>query len=137
VIEYLNHVLKGVDNMDNILKQLTEIINELHKPFPYTDTDKIQEDFRTEFNNLSKREDSLTADFNTYCINIAGPLSYVLARKTNKIPQEKMEMLHKTFFDIYKQYQFLEDNIEIYNDFSQELENFEQTRKLLLCLLFK
>ncbi|MGG0655466.1 YxiJ family protein [Rummeliibacillus pycnus] len=123
--------------MDNILKQLTEIKNELHKPFPYTDTDKIQKDFRKEFNNLSDDEDSLTADFNTYCVNIAGTLSYVLTGKINKIPQDQIEMLQKTFFGYFKQYKFFEDKIEIYNDFSQEYKNFEQTRKLLLCLLSK
>ena len=67
--------------MDNIIKQLNEIKNELEKPFPYRDTDKIQEDFRTEFLSLSDEEDCLTGDFNTYCMNIAGTLSYVLAGK--------------------------------------------------------
>jgi hypothetical protein len=35
--------------MDSIIKKLFEIKKELDKPFPYSDTDKIQEDFRTEF----------------------------------------------------------------------------------------
>lgn len=54
--------------MDNILKQLTEIKNELDKPCPYRDTDKIQDDFQTEFLNLSDEEDCLVDDFNTYCM---------------------------------------------------------------------
>jgi hypothetical protein len=123
--------------MNNILKQLTEIKNDLDKPFPYRDTDKIQEDFRTEFLNLSDEEDCLTGDFNAYCNNIAGTLSYVLAGKTNKIPQGQIEMLQKSFFDFFKQYKFFEDKIETYNDFFQEYKNFEQTRKLLLHQLSK
>lgn len=123
--------------MDNILKQLNEIKNELDKPFPYRDTDKIQEDFRTEFLSLSDEEDFLTGDFNTYCMNIAGTLSYVLAGKTNKIPQGQIEMLKKSFFDFFKQYKFFEDKIETYNDFFREYKNFEQTRTLLLHLLSK
>jgi YxiJ-like protein len=123
--------------MDNILKQLTEIKNELDNPFPYRDTDKIQDDFQTEFLNLSDEEDSLVGDFNTYCMNIAGTLSYVLAGKTNKIPQAQIEMLQKSFFDFFKQYKFFEDKIETYNDFFQEYKTFEQTRTLLLHLLSK
>ena len=123
--------------MDSILKQLIEIKKELDNPFPYRDTDKIQEDFRTEFFNLSDDEDCLTGDFNTYCMNIAGTLSYVLAGKTNKIPQGQIEMLQKSFFDFFKQYKSFEDKIETYNDFFQEYKNFEQTRKLLLHLLSK
>lgn len=121
--------------MDNIIKQLNEIKKELGKTFPYRDTDKIQEDFRTEFLILSDEEDCLTGDFNTYCMNIAGTLSYVLAGKINKVPQGQMEMLQKSFFDYYKQYKFFEDKIEIYNDFFREYKNFEKTRTLLLLHL--
>ena len=86
--------------MDSILKQLIEIKKELDNPFPYRDTDKIQEDFRTEFFNLSDDEDCLTGDFNTYCMNIAGTLSYVLAGKTNNIPQGQIEMLQKSLISL-------------------------------------
>ena len=41
--------------MNAILKQLTEIEAELKKPFPTRDINKICEDFRTEFLNLSVR----------------------------------------------------------------------------------
>ena len=123
--------------MNNILKQLAEIKNDLDKPFPYRDTNKIQDDFQTEFLNLTDEEDSLVGDFNTHCMNIAGTLSYVLAGKTKKIPQGQIEMLQNSFFDFFKQYMFFEDKIETYNDFFQEYKNFEQTRKLLLHLLSK
>ncbi|PGY06423.1 YxiJ family protein [Bacillus sp. AFS031507] len=123
--------------MDNILKKLIDIKYDLDNPFPHRGTDQIQEDFRTEFLNLSEEEDCLTGDFNTYCMNIAGTLSYVLAGKTNKIPQLQIEILQKFFFDFFKQYKFFEDKIETYNDFFREYKNFEETRKLLLQLLSK
>ncbi|MER2079663.1 YxiJ family protein [Psychrobacillus psychrotolerans] len=123
--------------MNNIIGQLNEIKNELEKPIPYRDTDKIQVDFQTEFLSLSDEEDCLTGDFNNYCMNIAGTLSYVLAGKTNKVPQGQIEMLQKSFFDSFKQYKFFEDKIEIYNDFCREYKNFEKTRTLLLHMLSK
>ena len=121
--------------MDNILKQLSEIKSGLDKPFPYREIDKIQADFRAEFLSLSDESDFLMGDFNTYCMNIAGTLSYVLAGKTNKIPQGQIEMLQKSFFELFKQYKFFEDQIETYKDFFREYKNFEQTRTLLLKLL--
>lgn len=121
--------------MDSILKQLIEIKKELDNPFLYRDTDKIQEDFPTEFLNLTDNENCLTGDFNNYCMNIAGTLSYVLAGETNNIPQGQIEMLQKSFFDFFKQYKFFEDKIETYNEFFQEYKNFEQIRRLLLDLL--
>ena len=39
------------ENMNNILNQLTEIEGELTNPFPYIDSDQIQEDFRFIFRN--------------------------------------------------------------------------------------
>ena len=123
--------------MDNILTQLNEIKKELNNPFPYRDTDKIQDDFETEFLNLSDEEYCLVGDFNTYCMNIAGALSYVLAGKTNKISKGQIEVLQKSFFDFFKQYKFFEDKIETYNDFFLEYKTFEQTRKLLLHLVSK
>lgn len=118
--------------MENIINQLTDLKNKLDKPFPYRDTDKIQEDFRTEFFNLSEEDDCLTGDFNTYCMNISGTLSYVLAGKTNKIPKSQIELLQISFFDFFKQYKFFEHKISDYQDFFEKYNNFEETRKLLL-----
>lgn len=118
--------------MDNILKQLSDINKELNKPFPYKDTDKLQEDFVTEFSNLSDEENSLTGDFNNYCMNIAGTLTYVLSGKTKKIPQNQIDILQKSFFEYYKQYKFLEAHISNYKDFFEEYKIFEETRKLLI-----
>ncbi|MGA3601752.1 YxiJ family protein [Lysinibacillus agricola] len=121
--------------MENIIKQLTDLKNELNKPFPYKDTDKIQEDFRSKFLNLSEEDDCLTGDFNTYCMNISGTLNYVLAGKTTKIPKSQMEFLQMSFFDFFKQYKFFEHKICDYQDFFEEYNNFEVTRKLLLKLI--
>jgi len=118
--------------MENFIKQLTEIKYKLDKPFPYRDTVKIQEDFRTEFINLSEEDDCLTGDFNTYCMNIAGTLSYVLSGKTNKIPKRQIYILQMSFFDFFKQYKFFEHKTSNYKDFFEEYKNFEEARKLLL-----
>jgi hypothetical protein len=46
----------------------------LYNSFPYEDTDKIQIDYKEELSD----DDSLTGDLNTYWMNIAGCLSYVI-----------------------------------------------------------
>lgn len=120
--------------MDDILKQLVEIKTELKKPFPTSDINKICEDFRTEFLNLSDEVD-FYEDFRYYCVNIAGTLSYVLDDMTNQIPQGQIEMLYKSFFEYYNQYEFFEEQIANYNYFFQDYKTFEQARKLLLQLL--
>ncbi len=62
--------------MNTILKQLTEIEDELTKPFPTEDINKISEDFRTEFLDLSDEDEvDFYEDFRFYCSNIAGTLS--------------------------------------------------------------
>ena len=119
--------------MGDILKRLTEIDDKLGKPFPTGDINKIDEDFRTEFLALPGEID-FYEDFRYYCVNIAGTLSYVLIDKINHIPQGQIDMLYKSFFEYYDQYEFLEDHIANYNYFFQEYKTFEQARKLLLQL---
>ncbi|WP_053585501.1 YxiJ family protein [Lysinibacillus contaminans] len=122
--------------MNTILKQLKEIKAELRKPFPTRDINKICEDFRTEFLNLSDEDEvDVYEDFRFYCVNIAGTLSYVLEDKTNQIPQGQIDMLYKSFFEYYNKYEFFEDRIANYNHFFQEYKTHEQARKLLLQLL--
>ncbi|WP_427107832.1 YxiJ family protein [Lysinibacillus xylanilyticus] len=122
--------------MDDILKQLAEIKTELRRPFPTSDINKICEDFRSEFLNLSdENEVDFYEDFRYYCVNISGTLSYVLKDMTNQIPQGQIDMLYKSFFEYYNQYEFLEDRIANYDHFFQEYKTFEQARKLLLQLL--
>jgi hypothetical protein len=121
--------------MENIIRKLTELKGQLDNPFPYKDTDKIQEDFENHFLNLSDDEDSLTGDFNTYCMTMAGTLSYVLAGNTNKIPKSQIQFLQKPFFDLFTQYRFIENKIGNYKDFYDEYKKFEETRKLLLLVV--
>ncbi|WKT78865.1 YxiJ family protein [Lysinibacillus fusiformis] len=118
--------------MDNIIKQLAELENELKKPFPTRDINKICEDYRTEFLNLPDVVVDFYEDFRYYCVNISGTLSYVLGDKINQIPQGQIDMLYKSFFEYYNQYEFLEGQIANYNHFLQRYKIFEQTRKLLL-----
>lgn len=74
--------------MANVIQQLRSI--KLDNPFPYRDTDKIQEDCCSDFMKLTDDENCLVGDFNTYCTNVAGTLSYVLAGKDEEIPQRQM-----------------------------------------------
>lgn len=123
-------------DLNDIERQLVLINEKLQKPFTYRDTDKIQEDYSNAFSKLSDDDNWLTADFNTYCMNIAGTLSYVLIGKSNKIPKGQIEMLRFSFFEFFKQYRFFEDNITQYDGFYQEYMDFEKARKLLLQYLY-
>jgi hypothetical protein len=66
---------------------------------------------------LTDDKNSLVGDFNTYCMNIAGTLSYVLANKTAEIPQNQIEKLHLSFFNWFQQYKFIKDRISDYEEF--------------------
>lgn len=116
--------------MHDVIHKLRSI--ELDNPFPYRDTDKMQLDFHSNFIQLTDDKNSLTADFNRYCMNIAGTLSYVLAKKTADIPQRQIEKLQLSFFNWFHQYKFIEDGIADYEEFSREYRNFEEARMLLL-----
>jgi hypothetical protein len=107
------------------LKSMQQIII---NPFPSKDTAKMQKDFNRKFS----KEDCLNADLNTYWMNIAGCLSYVIKGNQSKIPQGQIDWLKLSFFDIFEQYQFLEENISNYPTFYDEYMNNEKTRKLLL-----
>ncbi|WP_260399516.1 YxiJ-like family protein [Peribacillus simplex] len=113
---------------NHIYQELEAIKQSLYNPFPYRDTDKIQNDFISEFS----KADSLTADLNTYWMNIAGSLSYVLKGRANRMPQEQKDWLHLSFFEVFQQYSFFEESISIYPEFYREYINYEKTRKLLL-----
>lgn len=65
-------------------------------------------------------------------MNIAGTLSYVLTSKINQIPKRQIELLQKSFFDLFTQYKFIEDKISSYNIFYDEYRKYEETRQLLL-----
>lgn len=109
---------------------------QLDNPFPYRDTDKIQDDFYSDFLKLTNDENFLTCDFNTYCMNVAGTLSYVLTGKEKEIPQRQIDLLQMTFFEWFPQYKFIEEKISDYAEFSKEFKSFEEARSLLLQYLF-
>jgi hypothetical protein len=58
-----------------------------------------------------------------------------LAGNTNKIPKSQIELLQKSFFDLFTQYKFFEDKIGNYKDFYDEYKKFEETRKLILLVV--
>lgn len=105
--------------------------NSLFNPFPYDDTAKIQIDFKEDLSD----DECLTGDLNTYWMNIAGCLSYVLNGNEKSIPQGQLEWLRLTFFDIFIQYKFLEEKIADYPTFMEEYLNYERVRTLLLSHL--
>lgn len=103
----------------------------LEKPFPYEDTYRILQDFRKQLSE----DDILTADLDTYWMNIAGSLSYVLKGIQDKLPQGQRDWLCLSFFDIFQQYRLLEEKIADYPSLHEEYMNYEKTRKLLLDYL--
>ncbi|CAH1232199.1 hypothetical protein PAECIP111891_06968 [Paenibacillus allorhizoplanae] len=121
--------------MDNEIQQLQSI--QLRNPFPYRDMEKVQADFRSDFMRLPDSENFLIGDFNTYCMNVAGTLSYILAGNEEKIPQRQIELLQLAFFDWFPQYQFIKDRIWNYSDLSEEYTNFNEARIILIRHLSK
>ncbi|MBT2288725.1 hypothetical protein J7E73_06160 [Paenibacillus albidus] len=114
-----------MDDMISIWSSL-----DLNKPFPYKDTNKLRAEFLPE-------EDFFNCDFNSYCMNIAGTLSYILEGKSVEIPPEQIDMLRYSFFDLFSEYKFLEDKVSGYHDFVQNYRNFEEARQMLLMYLSK
>ncbi|MEH7748025.1 YxiJ family protein [Neobacillus drentensis] len=111
------------------LKSMQQIVI---NPFPYDDTTKMQKDFKRNFS----KEDCLNADLNSYWMNIAGCLSKVFRGNESKIPQGQIDWLHLSFFGIFEQYRFLEENISNYPTFYDEYMNNEKARELLLKYLY-
>lgn len=116
---------------------MLSIIQKLHhlnlnKPFPYQDTNRIQEDFQLSFSELPEGAHFFTADFDEYCSNIAGTASHVLNGNTTKIPPQQIVLLHDSFFKRFPQYAFLENYLAPYHDFMHEHQTFEAARLILL-----
>ena len=76
-----------------ILDELKKLNNDLYHPFPHQDIRKIQDKFSEQLHE----DDLLTADFDSYWMNIAGSLSYMLKGKTKKTPQNQIDELKLTF----------------------------------------
>lgn len=121
----------AIISKQQIYEELLVRRNSLYNPFPYDDTDKIQIDFKEELSD----DECLTGDLNTYWMNIAGCLSYVLNGNEKSIPQGQLKWLRLTFFDIFTQYKFLEGKIAGYPTFLEEYLNYERARLLLLSHL--
>lgn len=115
-----------------LLNDLRQLKVELYHPFPHDDVNKIQ----NEFNEKFQEDDILTADLNSYWANIVGSLSYVLNGKTKKIPQIQIKELKLTFFEVFPQYSFLENEIFSYPTFYEEYKIHEKARELMLSYLF-
>ncbi|KAB2493464.1 hypothetical protein F8155_14070 [Priestia endophytica] len=116
----------------SIFNELKALNDELYHPFPYEDIYKIQHIFNKELDE----EDLLTADLNSYWMNIVGSLSYILKDKTKKIPENQIDKLKLTFFEVFPQYSFLEKEIFNYLTFYKEYKTHEKVRKLMLEYLF-
>lgn len=115
-----------------ILDELKKLNNDLYHPFPHEDICKVQD----KFSGKLHEDDLLTADFNSYWMNIAGSLSYMLRGKTKKIPQNQIDELKLTFFEVFPQYSFLEKEISTYKNLYEEYKMYEKTRELMLRYLF-
>ena len=115
-----------------ILDELKKLNNDLYHPFPHQDIRKIQD----KFSGKLHEDDLLTADFNSYWMNIAGSLSYMLKGKTKKIPQNQIDELKLTFFEVFPQYSFLEKEISTYPNLDEEYKIHERVRELMLSYLF-
>jgi len=111
-----------------IYKELQGIKDSLYTPFPYSDINKIKHDFIKKLNP----DDILTADLNTYWMNIAGSLSYVLRGKSKVIPQGQIDWLQLTFYDIFHQYYFLQESMIHYQVFYDQYRSYEKARMLLV-----
>ena len=132
LVSFYEYILELVYRERNptILKQLLEL--DISKHFPYLDTSKIGYDFKELFLDA----DCLNADLNTYWMSIYGKLSYILRGRSQNIPQGQIDWLKKSFFDIFKQYRFLEEHISKYPGFYETYINHEKARTLILCYLF-
>ncbi|MDT0147695.1 YxiJ family protein [Priestia aryabhattai] len=114
------------------MDELKKLNNDLYHPFPHEDIRKIQDKFSEKLHE----DDLLTADFNSYWMNIAGSLSYMLKGKTKKIPPNQIDELKLTFFEVFPQYSFLEEEIFTYLNLCEEYKVYEKTRELMLRFLF-
>ncbi|MGP0690242.1 YxiJ family protein [Priestia aryabhattai] len=115
-----------------IFDELEKLNDDLYHPFPHKGICKIQDKFSEKLHE----DDLLTADFNSYWMNIAGSLSYILKGKMKKIPQNQIDELKLTFFEVFPQYSFLEKEISNYPDLYEEYKIYEKVRELMLSYLF-
>lgn len=113
-----------------ILENLNKIKKSFNNPFPYSDTEKIQKDFKEQFNKIN--EFSFNADFNQFCMQIAGVLSYLSNGNEKDISKKQLDQLNNNFFETFSRYNFLQEEIKNYPNLYKEYVNYEKVRILLL-----
>ncbi|MFE4573087.1 YxiJ family protein [Paenibacillus chitinolyticus] len=104
---------------------------DLSRPFPYKDLELVKQDFELELSLLSE-ETCLNADFNDYCMTVAGTISYVLNGSEENIPSRQMQLMKMNFFERFPSYKFFENKVSHYPAFQKELKSFEEARVLVL-----
>lgn len=109
---------------------------ELGNPFPYSDTELIQKSFECEFSLLSGNN-CFNADFNDYCMTIAGTISYLINGNADKVPARQANLIKLSFFERFSGYSFLESKLADYPLFNEEYVSFEKARKQLLQFLIE
>jgi len=115
---------------NDFISELVNLYNtELMNEFSNEDIEQIEKDFEDSIS----AEDWLDADFNEFCMLIAGSSSYVLGNK--KIPNNQLQFLYNDFFSLYPKHSFLKNSVRNYPHFYKELVNFEKARELLLVII--
>ncbi|SEG75660.1 YxiJ family protein [Paenibacillus sp. UNC499MF] len=104
---------------------------DLSRPIPYKDLELIKQDFALELSLLSE-EACLNADFNDYCMAVAGTISCVINGSEENIPLRQMQLMKMHFFERFPSYNFIENKVSDYPAFQKELNSFEEARVLVL-----
>ncbi|MBM7583551.1 hypothetical protein JOC86_000088 [Bacillus pakistanensis] len=127
---YFNDVLQLVikEKHPRIIGLLSYSYSVMKSPFPYEDTGKMKEDFKSSFS-----VEDLNGDLNTYWMSILASLT--LIGKTTKMPCRRLEWLKHSFFDHFKQYLVLDKHIEKYPHFYEQYMAYENIRLLVLYFL--
>ncbi|PET65387.1 hypothetical protein CN514_12150 [Bacillus sp. AFS001701] len=135
MVRYFQYLLELVKAEKNpiILKELLKLGETLKNPFPYQDTELIQNDYKDFFSE----DDCLNADLNTYWMIILSSHNYIIRGKSDEIYKKNLiKWLKLSFFDQFDQYKFLKTNIDKYPIFYKDYLNYEKTRMYILYYLF-
>lgn len=117
----------------NYINKLSELYKtHLSNPFPYEDTNKIKAEFK---GNFAQIDENLNADFSDYCSVIEGTITYILNANVEGIPERQVELIHKSFFERFEQYSFIEERLSYYPNLCNEYNVHEKARRLILDFL--
>lgn len=128
ILAYYEYMLQVVsrEKHPNTIKNCMQL--HLLKPFPSSTIRKLQDDYHSEF----REEWCLNGDLNTYWANIYACFSYLVKQQVDDLKNSQLKWLEKSFFQLFEQYEFLEERIEKYPDFYQEYMEYEKARILIL-----